>query len=46
MEYTPVGVYPDEDIVELYLDGNCDMYGIDRSVDQEIEQSIQNQINT
>ena len=31
MDYTPVGVYPDEDIVELYLDGNCDMYGIDRS---------------
>ena len=31
MEYTPVGVYPDGDIVELYLDGNCDMYGIDRS---------------
>ena len=31
MEYTPVGVYPDEDIVELYLQGDCDMYGIDRS---------------
>ena len=31
MEYKPVGVYPDEDIVELYLDGNCDMYGVDRS---------------
>ena len=47
MEYNPVGVYPDEDIVELYLDGNCDMYGIDRSRNcQETEQSIQNQINT
>ena len=31
MEYLPVGVYPDEDIVELYLQGECDMYGIDRS---------------
>ena len=31
MEFTPAPVYPDEDIVELYLDGNCDMYGVDRS---------------
>ena len=31
MKYLPVGVYPDEDIVELYLQGECDMYGIDRS---------------
>ena len=31
MEYLPVGVYPDEDLVELYLQGDCFMYGIDRS---------------